>query len=132
MGFAEFVPPLVFPLLPAVMVYRRRQRRVSHHTENLYSGILCYGWGMPDDDAPEFLKRWARREYLRQHEAQRRALDRAEGARRIDVTLRGEMLDDYATVRRYIEGLNRFMAERNIAADPIQLSDTEIIKQDGP
>jgi hypothetical protein len=79
-------------------------------------------------DNPAALKRLVRREYLRNHEAQRRAVDRAEGARRIDVTLRGAMLDDYATVRRYIEGLNRHLVARKISLPPIRLSDTEIIK----
>ena len=40
--------------------------------------------------------RWHRREYLRQHEKQRRAGLKAEGARRVDITLRGKALDDYA------------------------------------
>lgn len=44
------------------------------------------------------------------------------------MTLRGEMLDDYSTVRRYIEGLNRLIVERGTAAVPIRLSDTEVIK----
>jgi hypothetical protein len=48
----------------------------------------------------------------------RRAADRENGARRIDVTLRGEMLDDYATVRRYVEGLNRLCIERGIFNTP--------------
>jgi hypothetical protein len=74
---------------------------------------------------------WAhrrRQEYLRKHEEQRRKNAKAEGARRIDVTLRGAMLDDYATVRLYIEGLNRLAAERKVIGFPIRLSDTEIIK----
>jgi hypothetical protein len=81
------------------------------------------------EDAIRAMRRWARTEYRRQHEEQRRAADKAEGARRIDVTLRGKMLDDYATVRRYIEGLNRIMAERKIPfAEPFRLSDTEVIR----
>ena len=72
--------------------------------------------------------RWHRREYLRQHEKQRRAGLKAEGARRIDITLRGKALDDYATVRRYVEGLNQLIAEREIKQPPLRLSDAEIIK----
>jgi len=65
---------------------------------------------MSNDDPWAGLRRWHRREYLRQHEKQRRATLKTEGARRIDVTLRGEMLDDYATVRQYIEGIERSRA----------------------
>lgn len=74
------------------------------------------------------MRRWRRQEYLRQHAEQRRATAKAAGAKRIDVTLQGAMLDDYATVRRYIQGLNRLIADRKVPALPIRLSDTEIIK----
>lgn len=74
------------------------------------------------------LKLLFRREYLRQHQEARRAAERQDGARRIDVTLKGQMLDDYATVRRYIEGLNRLIRERNMKIPPIRLSDTEVIR----
>jgi hypothetical protein len=83
---------------------------------------------MTDDDPWAGLRRWHRCEYLRQHEKQRRAGLKAEGARRIDITLRGKALDDYATVRLYVEGLNQLIAEREIKQPPIRLSDTEIIK----
>jgi len=83
---------------------------------------------MTDDDPWAGLRRWHRREYLRQHEKQRHGGWKAEGARRIHVTLRGKALDDYATVRRYVEGLNQLIAEREIKQPPIRLSDTEIIK----
>ena len=83
---------------------------------------------MTDDDPWAGLRRWHRREYLRQHEKQRRAGLKAEGARRIDITLRGKALDDYATVRRYVEGLNQLIAEREIKQPPLRLSDTDIIK----
>ena len=52
---------------------------------------------------------------------------------RIAVTLKGGMLDDYATVRRYIEGVNRFAREiadktpRSFVL-PMRLSDTEIVR----
>ena len=82
-------------------------------------------------------QKWYRREYLRLHAANRRADAKAEGARRIDVTLRGKSLDDYETVRTYIEHLNRLMAERPIR-DPRtglkwnlplrRLSDNEVIR----
>src|SRR6516165_6980247 len=61
-------------------------------------------------------------------EKQRRAGLKAEGALRVDITLRGKALDDYATVRRYVEGLNQLIAEREIKQPPLRLSDTEIIK----
>jgi hypothetical protein len=83
---------------------------------------------MTDDDPWAGLRRWHRREYLRQHEKQRCAGLKAEGARRTDITLRGKALDDYATVRRYVEGLNQLIAEREIKQPPLRLSDTEIIK----
>jgi hypothetical protein len=65
---------------------------------------------------------------LRRYEQQRRADLKTEGAQRIDVTLRGAALDNYATVRSYIEDLNRFAAERRRVWLPIRLSDTEVIK----
>jgi hypothetical protein len=87
------------------------------------------------------LRRIYRQEYLRQHQEQRRADDKAAGARRIDVTLRGEMLDDYERVRRSLEDLNRLMIERGVfntprtghdgltvTMRPFRLSDTEVIK----
>jgi hypothetical protein len=87
------------------------------------------------------LRRWARRAYLDEHQRQRRADLKAEGARRIDVTLRGKALDDYATVRAWLEGLNRLGIERGIftkpktgpdgmtfTVPPFRLSDTEVIK----
>ena len=80
-----------------------------------------------DGDAGQYFRRWARREYLTKHEKQRRAMARAEGARRIDVTLNAEALDDYATVRSFLEGVNRIMAERNLPGTPFRLSATEVI-----
>jgi hypothetical protein len=74
------------------------------------------------------LRRWHRQDYLRRHEQQRRAKLKAEGARRVDVTLRGDMLDNYVTVRSYIEQLNRIISEGNFSIPPIRLSDTEVIK----
>ena len=45
------------------------------------------------------------------------------------MTLRGDMLDDFATVRRYLEGLNRFAAKRNMAGwAHVRPSDTEVLK----
>jgi hypothetical protein len=80
---------------------------------------------MTDVSATQYFRRLARRQYLTEHEQQRRARAKAEGARRIDVTLNAKALDDYATVRRYLEGLNRLMRERRI--EPARLSDSEII-----
>jgi hypothetical protein len=81
------------------------------------------------EDSIQYFRRWARREYLTKHERQRRAKAKAEGARRIDVTLSAKALDDYATVRRYIEGLNRIASERKLLGFPIRLSDVEIINR---
>ena len=88
---------------------------------------------MTDDaiDTINYLRRWHRREYLRRHEKERRADLKAEGARRIDVTLRGETLDDHETVRRYIEGIERWISERARNVPPRRrkaISDTEVIK----
>jgi len=93
------------------------------------------------DDPWAYFRAAARREYLRQHEQQRRADLKAEGARRIDVTLSGEALDHYATVRSYIEGMNRIAVERGFwrvtktlpdgqtrKLPLIRLSDTEVIR----
>jgi hypothetical protein len=59
---------------------------------------------------------------------QRQAKAKAAGARRIDVTLDAKALDDYATVRFYLKGLNRVASERNIFGFPIRLSDSAIIR----
>jgi hypothetical protein len=47
-------------------------------------------------------------------------------ARRIDVTLQGKMLDNYAVVRGYLEHLNQLGAERGFR-NLFCLSDTEVI-----
>jgi hypothetical protein len=46
------------------------------------------------EDSIQYFRRWVRREYLTQHAKQRRAKAKAEGARRLDVTLSGAALDD--------------------------------------
>jgi len=81
----------------------------------------------------EGLRKLHRREYLRRHAADRRATAKAEGARRIDVTLRGKALDNYAVVRGYLEHLNQLVRSRpSVAAlygnaPAFRLSDTEVI-----
>lgn len=80
-------------------------------------------------DTDDGLRRLGRREYLRQHAKARRTAERDQGERRIDVTLKGAMRDDYETVRRYIEDLNRIIADRRFPAPPIRLSDTEVIRK---
>ena len=73
--------------------------------------------------------RFQRRDYLRRRANARRAADRKQGARRIDVTLARDMLDDYAVVRDYLERLNRIAAARfNKGAPLFRLSATEIIR----
>jgi hypothetical protein len=66
-------------------------------------------------DPIQYFSRWRRRQYLTRYEQGRRAIAKAEGARRIDVTLDAKALDDYATVRSYLKGLNRFSSERKAA-----------------
>lgn len=80
-----------------------------------------------DEDATQFFRRWARRKYLTEHERHRRETAKAEGARRIDVTLSAKALDDYETVRCWLERLNRIAVERNSPMPPFRLSATEII-----
>jgi hypothetical protein len=77
----------------------------------------------------EGLRKLRRREYLRRHAANRRTTAKADGARRIDVTLRGEMLDNYAVVRGYLEHLNQLEPLRRLFGDApaFRLSDTEVI-----
>lgn len=80
------------------------------------------------DDVRE-LRRSQRRDYLRRRANARRAADREQGARRIDVTLAGEMLDDYTVVRDYLERLNRIAAARYNKGGPLfRLSAAEIIR----
>ena len=81
------------------------------------------------DDGFDERRRWQRREYSRRHAKARRAADRDQGARRIDVTLKNEMREDYETVRDWLEGINRRnIAERRLSAPLHRLSDTEVIK----
>jgi len=94
---------------------------------------------MQEDPIAEF-RRHSRREYLRHRKQASRAAARKAGARRIDVTLKGQALNDYETVRSYIEELNRqgiangvmgvskqLPDGRVIAMRPIRLSETEVI-----
>jgi hypothetical protein len=93
------------------------------------------------DDALAPFRRWHRQDYLRRHAQQRRAAAREAGARRIDVTLTGEALDNYAEVRAWLEEINehclrinRDNAERfkgtgrNTVLVPRRLSDPEVIR----
>jgi hypothetical protein len=83
---------------------------------------------MVDDDTRQYFRRFARREYLRQHESQRRANAKTQGARRLDVTLHGKSLEDYETVCGYLRGMNRLAAERKLFGFPIRLSATEVVR----
>jgi hypothetical protein len=49
---------------------------------------------MQEDPITEFWRR-RRREYQRHHKQEKRASERKAGARRIDVTLKGQTLADY-------------------------------------
>ena len=60
------------------------------------------------------MRQWLRRIYLRQHAEQRRAAAKAAGAKRIDVTLQGDALDDYERVKAWLDGVNRVAIERGI------------------
>ena len=53
------------------------------------------------ENATQYFRRWARRQYLTGYEQERRRQAKAEGSRRIDVTLNAKALDDYATVLAY-------------------------------
>src|SRR6516165_3083146 len=81
---------------------------------------------MSEDPIAEFRRR-RRREYLRWHEQERRAADRKAGCRRIDVTLRGQALDDYAVVKQYLAELNRQGLANGVMNVPKQLRDGRII-----
>ena len=69
------------------------------------------------------LRRWHRQIYLRQHAEQRRAAAKAAGAKRIDVTLQGDALDDYKRVKGWLDRINRVMIERGIYNKPKTLPD---------
>jgi hypothetical protein len=74
---------------------------------------------------------------LRQHAQDRRSADRQAGARRIDVTLDGRALDDFAEVRGWLEELNQNISRinaqnrsnpRGFAIPPFRFSAPEVIK----
>ena len=96
---------------------------VANHVFRSTLGSMADG-----EDATQHFRRWARRQYLTgatSRSAGRQA--KAEGSRRIDVTLNAEAQDDYAAVRSFLEGVNRTMAERNMPGTPFRLSATEVI-----
>jgi len=87
------------------------------------------------------LRRLLRRDYLTRHARDRRAADRENGARRIDVTLRGTALDDYAAVKAWLDEVNQHAIKRGIynrertapegvsfTLRPARLSDNEVIR----
>jgi len=93
------------------------------------------------DDNLAGLRRLRRREYLRQHAENRRATARAAGAKRIDVTLDGDALEDFEWVKQWLDDNNRLGIARGIyntpktrpdgttfTVPPARLSDPEIIK----
>jgi hypothetical protein len=67
------------------------------------------------------IRRWHRQDYLRRYAQDRRTSARTEGSRRIDVTRSAKPapfdgpneLDDFATVRGYLENLNQIIADIN-------------------
>ena len=72
-----------------------------------------------------------RREYQRLFRQRRRADDRQQGARRIDVTLKGDMLEHHALVRRYIETLDKWIDQHSLEIPPRRrsITDTEIVRE---
>jgi hypothetical protein len=83
---------------------------------------------MVREDTIQYFRRWGRRRYLTEYEQERRRQAKAEGSRRIDVTLNAKALDDYATVLAWLKGLNRHMATFSKPLPPTRLSATEIIR----
>ena len=69
------------------------------------------------------MRQWLRRIYLCQHAEQRRAAAKAAGAKRIDVTLQSDALDDYERVKAWLDWLNRTMIERGVYNTPRTLPD---------
>jgi hypothetical protein len=80
--------------------------------------VFRYTFGGMADDAAG---RVDRREYGRRYAQARRAAARRGGARRIEVALKDDTFDNYATVRRHIE--------RSPTAPPRRrrVSDTDVI-----
>jgi hypothetical protein len=106
-----------------------RGTRLTAHRRSASGDVLFRSTlgGMADDeDATQYFRRLRRRQYLTEHEQERWRQAKAEGARRIDVTLTAKALDDYAIVRSYLKGLNRIMAERNMGP-PFRLSAAEVV-----
>ena len=69
------------------------------------------------------IRRWHRREYLRQHADRRRAAAKEAGALRIDVTLQGNALADYERVKEWLAEHGRMGIERGIYNTPKVLDD---------
>jgi hypothetical protein len=89
------------------------------------------------DDPLAYFRRKHRRDYLRDHAQERRNADRQARARRIDVTLDGRALDDFAEVRGWLEEQNEHISRinaqsrsnpRRFAIPPSRLSAPEVIK----
>jgi len=78
------------------------------------------------------MRQWFRRIYLRQHAQQRRATAKAAGAKRIDVTLQGNALDDYARVKEWLDATNRMAIERGIYNTPKTLPDGRTVTITAP
>ena len=69
------------------------------------------------------LRRWYRQIYHREYAEQRRAAAKAAGAKRIDVTLQGDDLDNYERVKDWLDRTNRLAIERGIYNKPKTLPD---------
>jgi hypothetical protein len=81
---------------------------------------------MTEDPIAEFRRR-LRREYLRHRKQESRAAARKAGARRIDVTLKGQALANYETVRTYLQQLNTQGIANGVMNQPKQLPDGKVI-----
>jgi hypothetical protein len=75
------------------------------------------------DDGWAYFRRQHRKEYLRRHAEARRAGAKRDGARRIDVTLQGDALDNFKRVKQWLDGNNRIGIERGFYNTPKTLSD---------
>ena len=69
------------------------------------------------------LRRWYRQIYHREYAENRRAAAKAAGAKRIDVMLQGDVLDNYERVKDWLDGVNRLAIERGIYNKPKTLPD---------
>jgi hypothetical protein len=107
-----------------------RSLGVANYVFRSTLGGMAYSSRLRHDGekARQYFRRLRRRDYLTEYEQERRRQAKAEGSRRIDVTLNAKALDDYATVLAWLKGLNRHIATFSKPLPPTRLSATEIIR----